>query len=216
LGWANWRAGKGSEALRALRGAVRSDPEDAEAHFLLSAAARAQALPEEAESERELAVTLSPRLGEVDASTVEGLERVEERLRPLSGSRASPADDSGGSEEPEREMLERARRYRDAGRLVDAILELQRVVYAQPHWVEARVELARTYRDSGELERAVGEFRVVLWDEESAATHLQLAELYLEMERLDEARVHVERALELEPESSEARSLLDRLKEPGE
>jgi tetratricopeptide (TPR) repeat protein len=76
--------------------------------------------------------------------------------------------------------------------------------------------LAQIYRDSGELERALREYRILLWDVESAATHLQLAEIYLDMGHFEEARVHIERALELEPESSDAESLLERLREPGD
>jgi hypothetical protein len=60
----------------------------------------------------------------------------------------------------------------------------------------------------------VGEYRVALWDEESVTTHVRLAEVYLEMGDGVEARAHAERALELEPESAEARDVLEKLKDP--
>lgn len=207
LGWANWRAGKGAEALRWFREAVRQSPEDAEAHLLLSAAARAQALPEEADNERERAVALAPELADVDASTVVGLERVAHDFPRRSVGREL-------SREPVTELLERARAHRASGRLAEASGELQRALYLEPHWTEARLELAEVYRESGQLERAVGEYRIVLWDEETASVHLRLAELYAEMGDGEPAARHVERALELEPENPEAQRLLEKLKEP--
>jgi tetratricopeptide (TPR) repeat protein len=211
LSWANWRAGKGSEALRWAREAAGRNPDDAEAHFLLSAAAAAQALPDESKEERERAVELSPALADVDASTVEGLERIAERLSPLSD--ALTADVGGDRVESEGESLERAKAHRTAGRFEEAVRELQQTLYLKPRWVEARLELAGVYREAGDLDRSVGEYRVALWEEETAATHLRLAEVYFEMGEHAEARAHAERALELEPESSEARDMLEELKD---
>jgi tetratricopeptide (TPR) repeat protein len=212
LGWANWRVGKGREALRWAREAVGRNPENAEAHFLRSAAAASQALPEEAGTELELATALSPDLADVDPSTVEGLERVAEGLPPLSA--APPIEVSGKAADPPGETLDGARAHRADGRLEEAVQELQRALYLQPHWVEARLELAEVYRESGELDRAVGEYRVALWDDETAATHVRLAEVYMELGEQAEARAHAERALELEPDSTEAQGLLEKLKQP--
>jgi tetratricopeptide (TPR) repeat protein len=208
LGWAYWRAGKGKEALQWFREAVGQDPEDGQAHLLYSAAAASQALPEEAEKERELAISLSPELAEIDTSTVEGLERVAERL-PASGT--GSAGSSEPVEEAGRQRLEQVRSLRASGDLEEAILELQRILYLEPHWSEARVELADVYRESGELTKAVGEYRVVLWDQESASIRLKLAETYLELGNREEARIHAERALELDPENDEIQRLWESL-----
>jgi tetratricopeptide (TPR) repeat protein len=211
LGWANWRAGKGREALRWAREAVGRNPEDAKAHFLRSAAAASQTLAEESGKERELATALSPDLADVDPSTVEGLERIAEGLPPLSA--ATPMDVGGDTVDSRGETLDGARAHRADGRLEEAAQELQRALYLQPHWVEARLELAGIYRELGELDRAVGEYRVALWDEETAAIHVRLAEVYIEMGEYAEARAHAERALELEPDNSEAQDLLEKSKE---
>ena len=212
LGWANWRAGKGAEALRCFRDVVNMDLEDGEAHLLLSAAAAAQAYPEEASAERDRAMALEPNLAEVDVSTVEGMERVARDLPPRTGERLS---DGVGftANEPLQELLERSRAHRASERFDEAIKELQRGLYLQPHWVDARLELADVYREAGDLEKALGEYRVALWDEETSDTHLRLAELYVEMEDPERARVHAEKALLLEPRSEEAQRLLDKLKE---
>jgi tetratricopeptide (TPR) repeat protein len=73
--------------------------------------------------------------------------------------------------------------------------------------------LAGAYREAGDLDRSVGEYRVALWDEETAATHLRLAEVYSELGERAEARTHTERALELEPDNSEAQELLEKLRD---
>ncbi len=209
LGWISWRAGKGSEALRWFREAVRLDPEDAEAHYLLSAAAAAQALPDESNEERELALALSPELADVDAATVETLERVADRLPPRTRVvRYAPV-----TTESMVEKLVQARAHRAEGRLEDAIRELQRLLYMEPHLLEARMELAETYLEAGELDKAVGEFRILLWDQESTEAHIRLAEAYFKMDDHQRAHVHAERALELEPGNQEAHQLLERLRE---
>jgi tetratricopeptide (TPR) repeat protein len=211
LGWAYWRAGKGSEALQWFREAVGQDPEDGQAHLLYSAAAAAQTLPEEAEKERELAIALSPELAGIDTSTVEGMERVAERI-PRPAGRVSV--DSSDLTESDQQRFEEARGLRDSGRLGEAVLELQRLLYVEPHWAEARIELADVYRESGEMEKAVGEYRVVLWDQESATIRAKLAETYLELGNRKEARIHAERALELDPDNAEALRLRERLETP--
>jgi tetratricopeptide (TPR) repeat protein len=211
LGWAHWRAGKGAEALESFREVVKQDPEDGEAHLLLAAAAAAQAHAEEASEERARAIAIEPKLADVDASTVEGMERVSRDLPPRTGEALSGSADPTANESLQ-ELLQRARALRASGQLDEGIKELQRGLYLQPHWVEARLELADFYREAGELEKALGEYRVALWDEENADTHLRVAKLYVEMENPQRARVHAERAIELEPGREEAQRLLDTLK----
>lgn len=211
LGWANWRSGKGAEALENFRDVAKRNPEDGEAHLLLAAAAAAQAHAEEASEERARAIAIEPELADVDVSTVEGMERVSRDLPPRTGEALSGSDDPAANESL-RELLERARALRTSGQLDEGIQELQRGLYLQPHWVEARLELAGFYQEAGELEKALGEYRVALWDEENADTHLRVAKLYVEMKNPERARIHAERALELEPDREEAQRLLDTLK----
>jgi tetratricopeptide (TPR) repeat protein len=111
------------------------------------------------------------------------------------------------------EKLVQARARRAEGRLEDAIRELQRLLYMEPHLLEARMELAETYSEAGELNKAVGEFRILLWDQESSEAHLRLAETYLKMDDHQKANLHAERALELDPRSQEAHQLLERLRD---
>ncbi|MFQ5791952.1 MAG: tetratricopeptide repeat protein [Acidobacteriota bacterium] len=211
LGWSAWRAGKGSEALRWLREAVHQDPRDGEARLFLSAAAASQALPEEAEEERELALVLNPSLADIDASTVEGLERIVEGVpRP-----ARESSRLGGAAGAVGERLEEARDHRAAGRRQEAVQTLQRALHLDPHSEAARVELADIYLEEGELGKAVGELRVALWDNESAENHLRLARIYEEMGELRKALAHAQKAVEMDPEHEGARQMLERLQTNG-
>ena len=211
LGWCAWRAGKGGEALRWLRDVVRRDPQDAEARFLLAAAARSQALPEEAEEEQKRALELSPRLAQLDPSTIQGLERVSDRL-PTTAPVLAADTAQGTLEDKVREHLERARAHRAAGRREEAVAELQRAVYLSPYSVEARLELARLHREAGEMEKAEGEARLAVWTADSSQAHLLLAEILASQSELEEARTHAQRAAELDPGNAEASQLLDRLR----
>ena len=144
----------------------------------------------------------------MDASTVEALERVADALPPTTaGIRSEPV-----SAESMYERLVEARAHRAEGRFEEAIRALQRLLYLEPHILEARMELAETYSEAGELDKAVGELRILLWDQESVEVHLRLAEAYLKMDEHQRAGNHAERALELDPGNEEAHQLLERLR----
>lgn len=215
LGWGHWRSGKGGEAYRWLKEAVNAHPSDGRARLLLSAAAASQARAEEAAEEREIALSLDPELSTVAPSTVTGWERVVGGPTTLGTSLAitgaSASAETALSAEPLETRLERSRELRASDQLDAAIRELERALYLDPHATEARLELASIHRESGALEKAVGQLRVALWEREEARTHLELAEVYTELEQWSEAESHLQRALELDPESEEARELEERL-----
>ena len=122
-----------------------------------------------------------------------------------------------GGDPPESlsQRIERARSHRASGLGEKAISELQRALYLDPYSVEARLELAAVYREMGDVEKAIVELRVALWDQEDASTHFLLAESYAELGNEKAALDHAETALTLDPASSEARRLLETLKDPG-
>jgi tetratricopeptide (TPR) repeat protein len=225
LGWSAWRAERTHEARHSLTEAARLEPEDAEAHLLLSAIAASEDEPEEAEKEREAARSLSPELDELDPSSLESLERVVERLPAgLANYRFSapvveaPPTEPGEPEvaahdtdDPEK-SLEEARSLRASGDLEKAVRQFERAVYLDPHAVEIRFELAEVYQEMGDLEKAARELRVVLWNREDAPTLLRVAEIYEAMGEIDKALTHAERAAELDREDPDTRELLERLK----
>lgn len=207
LGWAEWRAGKGGLAIELFEKLAAEDPIDAEAHFLLAAAAVSQARPELAERSRATALVLAPHLEGVDPATVTNWERplgAVETGSPLASLHAAVEieEDVFGL----MELLE-ARELRSRGRTEEAIQLLQRSLYRDPNDTASRRELADIYRDRGELQEALSELSILLWTEPSAETHVRLARLYLQMQEPGKAAEEVEKALELDPEHPGARGL---------
>ena len=214
LAWAQWRAGKGAPAFELFEKLATEDPIDAEAHFMLAAAAVSQTRPDVAERSRATALVLAPHLEGVDATTVSNWER------PLGAvERGSDRSSPGVSTEIEEDVfglmeLLDARELRARGRTEEAIQLLQRSLYRDPSDTGSRRELADIYRERGELQEALSELSILLWTEPSAETHVRLAHLYLEMQQPGKAVEEVEKALELDPEHPGARGLRIEIAQP--
>jgi tetratricopeptide (TPR) repeat protein len=214
LAWAYWRAGKGAPAYELFERIAGSDPIDAEAHFLLSAAAISQARPDVAERSRETALILNPHLAGVDAATVSSWER------PLRfGEAESNASSLLVSTEIEEDVfslaeLLDARELRARGRTEEAIQLLQRSLYRDPNDTGSRRELAEIYRERGELQEALSELSILLWTEPSPEAHVRLARVYLELSEPGKAAAEIEKALQMDPEHAGARGLRTEIAQP--
>jgi tetratricopeptide (TPR) repeat protein len=207
LGWAHWRAGKGALAFDLFEKLATENPIDAQAHFLLAAAALSQARPELAERSRATALVLAPHLEGVDPATVTSWERLLGAVE--AGAAPAFVDASLESEEDVFGLMELldARALRSRGRTEEAIQLLQRNLYRDPNDTASRRELADIYRERGELQEALSELSILIWTEPSAETHVRLARVYLQMQEPGKAVEEVEKALRLDPEHPGARGL---------
>ena len=220
LGYAYWREQDFTAAVYWLREAVRREPGDSEAHFVLGAALQASGAPTEAARERELARRLSAAYEEqgrtAQADTVSAdLERLRPYLDPPGARRtdsALMATEQRGQRELVAFHLERGRRYFERESDRDALTELQRAVYLSPYQAEAHLLIGRIHLRAGRIPEAVAAFKIALWSEESAAGHAALGEAYRQAKDQAGARLEAERALALTPDLPEARALLERLK----
>jgi Tfp pilus assembly protein PilF len=61
------------------------------------------------------------------------------------------------------------------------------------------------------VREATDALKISLWSAETAAAHVALGEAYLQAKDAAAARSEAERALVLEPQSADARRLIDRL-----
>jgi tetratricopeptide (TPR) repeat protein len=214
LAWAEWRAGKGALAFELFEKLAAEDPIDAQAHFLLAAAAVSQARSDVAERSGATALVLAPHLEGVDARTVSNWER------PLgaveAGSDLSSLSASIEIEEDVFGLMELldVRELRARGRTEEAIQLLQRSLYRDPNDTGSRRELADIYRERGELQEALSELSILLWTEPSAEAHVRLARVYLQMQEPGKAVEEVEKALELDPEHPGARGLRSEIAQP--
>lgn len=219
LGYAYWLDKDPKAAIYWLREAVRRDPGDGDAHFVLGVALQQTGSLAEAARERELAARLSSKYAEWQSRAVggdpvpKGLERLHEELLP---SRARVDNIITNAGQREQETL--AAFHLDAGRRAfareadrEAIDELRRALFLSPYLAEAHLLLGRLYLRGGRPAEAVEALKIALWSEETVAAHVNLAEALLQVQDQAGARIEIERALALDPQSAEALALKAKL-----
>jgi Flp pilus assembly protein TadD len=219
LGYAYWLDGDGSAAVWWLREAVRRNPADHAAHFVLGVALGAVGSTAEAARERDLAKRLSSVYADWEmkspASPVpRGLERLRMDLDLPDALRVENVIGAAGQRD-QRQLaafhLEAARRAYDAGRDAQAISELQRAVYLSPYDDEAHLMLGRIYLRGGRLPDAIDALKISIWSSDTTSSRLVLAETYEKAGLLNEARIELRTVLERDAANVEARQALERL-----
>jgi Tfp pilus assembly protein PilF len=221
LGYAHWAEKDQQAAILWLREAVRRNSADAEAHAVLSAALQAAGATTEAARERELATQLSSLYDEWSKKPAggepipRGLERLKESLERSTAQRVDTQIATSGQRE-QRELatfhMDRGRRFFEQGNDSEAIAEFRRALYLSPYEAEAQLFLGRIYLRTGHTPAAVDAFKISVWSQESAAARIGLARAYLQAKDEASARSEITRALVLEPQSAEAKELLEQLK----
>jgi tetratricopeptide (TPR) repeat protein len=205
-------------AIYWLREAVRRNPADGDAHYLLGAALASGGNPIEAARERELARRLSssyePGARPPTETVPRGLERIKNHVElPHVSNIVSRLTTS-----EQREQAEVATFYLDRGRRLyqqendrEAIGELNHALYLSPYLAEAHVLVGRIHLRSGRVNDAMDAFKIALWSAETAEAHAALGEAYRQAKDFDAARSEAARALALDPQLEEARQLLAKL-----
>jgi predicted Zn-dependent protease len=219
LGYAYWLDGDASAAIVWLREAVRRNPADHAAHYVLGVALGALGSATEAAREKDLAKRLSSTYAEWEAKSIgvpRGLERVRVDLGLPDALRVENVIGAAGQRE-QRQLaafhLEAARRAYEGERDADAIAELQRVVYLMPYDHEAHLLLGRIYLRGGRLTDAIDALKISIWSSDTQPARLVLAEAYEKAGRLNEAQSELRTLLTKDPSHSEARQRLERLAE---
>jgi tetratricopeptide (TPR) repeat protein/TolB-like protein len=219
LGYAYWLKRDAKAAIYWLREAVRRNPADGEAHFILGAALAATGNATGAVREKELARRLSSTYEEwgrrpAAEQVPSGLERIKDAIElPTDGGVAEAL--ASASQREQREQQDLARFYLDRGRRLfqqendrDALNELQRALFLSPYQAEAHLLVGRIHMRAGRLDEAVDALKISLWSQETSAAHVALAEAYLESRDVDLARAEAQRALALDPTADDARRVL--------
>lgn len=222
LGYAYWMDHDPQAAMYWLREAVRRNPADADAHFVLGAVLLGAGSATEAARERELARRLSSayeaadKRPAADAAAVvpKGLERVKNDVELPHGGRIETT--IATAEQRDQEAL--AKFYLDRGRRLyqqendrDAVVELNRALYLSPYLAGAHLLVGRIHLRSGRLQAAVDAFKIAVWSAETAEAHAALGEAYRQAKDLTAARAEADRALAIDPSSEDAKQLLARL-----
>jgi Flp pilus assembly protein TadD len=162
LGYAYWVNRDITGAIHWLREAVRRNPADGEAHYVLGVALQTQGSPTEAARELELARQLGA------ATVTADLERLKLDIdlpEPLRVDAAVVAAEQRDQREIAAFHLERGRRLFGEERDEEAIAELRRTVFLAPYESEAHLLLGRIYLRTGRTQDAINALTIAVWSD---------------------------------------------------
>ena len=172
LGYVLWLQRDLPGAIASLRDAVRRNPADDAAHYVLGVALQAAGSSAESAREKELARQLSSTYDEWDAkqrgtnAAPPGLERLKPRIDASDFPRVAEVIVAAGQRD-QRELaafhLASGRRLAMEERDQEAIAELRRAVYLSPYQSEAHYLLARVYLRGGRTADAVDALKIAIW-----------------------------------------------------
>lgn len=209
-------------ALYWLREALRRDPADVDAHYVLAVALNATGSAVESARERDLARRLSSRYGELDRRAAENRTPVPpglERMRmDTEGSWSSRADQTilNSAQREQRELatfyLAQGRRLFEREQDREALAELRKAIYLSPYEAQAHLLIGRIHLRGGRPADAADAFKISIWSEDQAPAHVYLAEAYLKMGDAASARAEAQRALTIDPASADAKRLLSEIR----
>jgi Tfp pilus assembly protein PilF len=186
----------------------------------LAAALQSTGSTAEAARERELATQLSSTYAEwaKRPSGLEPIPRGLERLKPwleVSTLRRPDNAIAATGQRDQKELaafhLDRGRRFFEQGNNTEAVTELGRAIYLAPYEAQAHLLLGRIYLRTGQTPASIDAFKIALWSQESVEGRIALAQAYLLVKDEAAARQALERALVLDPSSTEAKELLSKL-----
>lgn len=204
-------------AIYWLREALRRNPTDGAAHIVLASALDAAGSTVEAGRERELAAQLSALPGDAAGRRGElprGLERMRLDLESLRGTAIDQAITSTAQRD-QRDLaqfhMERARRLSATEQDREAMIELRRAVFLSPYDAEAHLLIGRILLRAGRPREAVDALKISIWSRDTAPAHVAMADAYLRLKDGAAARLHVQKALALDPASADAKALLTRI-----
>jgi tetratricopeptide (TPR) repeat protein/TolB-like protein len=178
LGYAYWLDREAQGAISWLREAVRRNPADDAAHYVLGVALQATGSTAEAAREKELARRLSSTYVEWEATqgtantAPRGLERLKTGLDVPAVLRVESTV-VAAEQRDQRDLaafhLERGRRFFAQERDAEAIAELRRTTFLAPYTSEAHLLLGRIHLRNGRVSDAVDALTISVWSDPSNA-----------------------------------------------
>jgi Tfp pilus assembly protein PilF/TolB-like protein len=227
LGLVALRANDAAAAAAHFREASQREPDNPEDRALLILSLEKAGKKSEADQEREAATeTFGPngipaiRL-DAKGEALSRLDRIKTeldttmlRLELKSGEANSgeAAADAAAAANTSAAHIRKARQELSAGHVDVAEREFRAVLSSDAGNAAAHRGLAEIDRRQGKLDDAVAELQASLEARDSAVVRTALARIYLEQKKMGLARTEVDKALKLAPNYSEAKQLLEHLK----
>jgi Flp pilus assembly protein TadD len=162
LGYAYWLERDTSGAIHWLREAVRRNPADDEAHYLLGVALQTAGSAAEAAREKELAKQLGATTAQADLERLKLEIDVPDALRVDA---ALVAAEQRDQRDVAAFHLEQGRQFFEEERNEEAIAELRRTVFLAPYDSEAHLLLARIYIRTGRTQEAIDALTIAVWSD---------------------------------------------------
>ncbi|OFW05947.1 MAG: hypothetical protein A3I61_06630 [Acidobacteria bacterium RIFCSPLOWO2_02_FULL_68_18] len=185
LGYAYWLDRDPQGAIYWLREAVRRNPADDAAHYVLGVALQASGSAAEAAREKELARRLSSTYADWEVkqpgvnAAPRGLERIKLEIDVPAALRVDAAV-VAAEQRDQRAVaafhLERGRRFFEEGRNEEATADLRRTVFLAPYDSEAHLLLGRIYLRTGRQQDAVEALTIAAWSDPANADAKALLE----------------------------------------
>jgi tetratricopeptide (TPR) repeat protein/TolB-like protein len=223
LGYAAWMGHDTPNAVASLREAVRRNPADDAAHYVLGVALQSSGSVAEGQREKDLAKRLSSTYVDWDAkqsganAVPTRLERLKMQLDAANSPRMEDVIEAS-EQRNQRELaafhLDSGRRLFQAERDAEAIAELRRAIYLSPYDREAHLLLGRLYLRGGRIQEAIDELKISIWSNDQIDAHLALADGYTQAKNVAAARTELQAVLARDPMNADARRMLDALPQP--
>lgn len=178
LGYAYWLDRDTQGAIYWLREAVRRNPADDAAHYVLGVALQASGSTAEAAREKELARQLSSIYAEWEGkqgganAVPRGLERLKTEIDVPAALRVENtvvAAEQRDQQDLATFHLDRGRRFFEQERDEEAIAELRRTTFLAPYNSEAHLLLGRIYLRNGRVADAIDALKISVWSDPSNA-----------------------------------------------
>jgi tetratricopeptide (TPR) repeat protein len=216
LGYAYWITRDPQAAIHWLREAVRRNPADGDAHYILGASLAAGGSTTEASRARERAPRLSSQYEQWEKrppaeAVPKGLERIKDGVELPHARQVEAALATSDQRELAQFYLDRGRRLFQQENDREAIVELNRALFLAPYAADAHLLVGRIHLRNNRLRDAIDAFKISLWSSETAEAHVALGEAYLQAKDRAGARAEAERAAVLDPSSTDAKQLLLRI-----
>jgi tetratricopeptide (TPR) repeat protein len=218
LGYTYWVEHDTQATIYWLREAVRRNPTDGDAHYVLGAALALAGNGGEAAREKELALRLSSTYEQwTRRPPAEAVPKRLERLKTDVEEPHARRIEQTLTNAAQRDQQDLAQFYLARGRRMfqreddrEAIVELNRALYLSPYQPEAHLLLGRIHLRNGRVHEAIDALKISLWSDETAEAHVVLGEAYLQNQDAAAARAEADRALALDPSSATAKRLRDK------
>jgi len=225
LGLLALQSNDATAAAEHFREAVDREPDNPEDRAMLIFSLERAGKKSEADQERETATeTFGPNglpaiRADAKSDFVTRLNRLKTELDStalragfISPGAPTDAPEAADSIDSPAAHIRRARLDLSAGHAEAAEREFYAALAGDPGNAAAHRGLGEIYRRQGKMEDAVKELQASLATRDSAVVRTLLAKIYLEQKKPDLARTEVERALKLAPNYTEAKQLLEHLR----